>query len=195
MSLSEVTRKILSVYNKKYDDEEKSLEKEMNTPTEQSYTNLLLCCDTRFKKEQFLTSHEDIDPVNLYKENPRFVLDKEDQCSLICALQHIMEDKTFVKKMMQYRIAEIQKKLMYIKYMIEVYKFVITCKLNLLYKRESGVKMILETDITSLQEIQARTEQAISRYILDSEEYIVNTSLCNYLLLMNRFKILVQDNI
>ena len=193
MSLSEVTKKILSVYNKKYDVEEKLLEKEMNTQIEVSYTNLLLCCDTQFKKERFLTSHEDIDPVNLYKENPRFVLDKEDQCSLICALQHIVEDKTFVKKMMQYRIAEIQKKLLYIKYMIEVYKFVITCKLNLTYKRESGMKIILEKDITSLQDIQARTEQSIYRYILDSEDYIVNTSLCNYLLLMNRFKTLVQN--
>ena len=77
--------------------------------------------------------------------------------------------------------------------MIEVYKFVITCKLNLTYKRESGMKIILEKDITSLQDIQARTEQSIYRYILDSEDYIVNTSLCNYLLLMNRFKTLVQN--
>ena len=126
---------------------------------------------------------------------PKEVFDdkNKDLCNFICKVNYI-EDKTFVNKMMIYRVAEIEKQLMFIKYNIEVYKYILTGILNLQYKKAAGIKTSsdIDADIADLIAQKLKVKDYLEKYVIESEKYILNTSICKFLFLQDRYKKLVN---
>jgi hypothetical protein len=203
MSLSDITKELFKIYNKKYDkneEDERRIVEQMRLNQEEiiaEYKNLLLCCNKNesSSEKRPYDSDDEYDPVKLYEQDPAFKLDYTDECSLLCALNNLTQDKTFVKKMIMYRKAEIEKKLMFIKYNIEIYKYIITGILNLTYKKDAGIitSESIQQELAYLNSVKEQIEEHLNRYILDSEQYILNTTLCNYLFLKDRYQKLVKN--
>ena len=203
MSLSDITKELLKIYNKKFDEndrEEQNLEKQLETDEKliaEKYNALLLCCDTTYKPPiNYDSDDDDIDPVKMYERShkPKFDDKNKDLCNFICKVNYI-EDKTFVNKMMIYRVAEIEKQLMFIKYNIEVYKYILTGILNLQYKKAAGIKTSsdIDADIADLISQKLKVKDYLEKYVIESEKYILNTSICKFLFLQDRYKKLVNS--
>jgi hypothetical protein len=208
MSLSDITKELLKAYNEKFDKNEKDEENIIQKPKKfdenylaEKYNELLLCCEQQIstpKNYETDSDNEDYDPVKMYNNQtttPRLIDNSKDVCNTICKMNYI-EDKSFVNKMMTYRIAEIQKKLMFIKYNIEIYKYIITGILNLQYKRDAKIitSSSIEEELKRLLEIKANVKKYLEEYVIKLEQYILNTTICKYLFLQDRYnKLVVGD--
>jgi hypothetical protein len=202
MSLSDVTKQILKIYNTKFDQnekEEEDLEKEVKLNEEQllkKYNDILLCCNSGKPISNIPDDERDeIDPIKLMSESNQLVEtnNSKDVCNVICKMNYI-EDKSFINKMMIYRIAEIKKRLMFIKYNIEIYKLIITDILNLQYKIESGYvenNDEVKDELNQLNFQKGLVMEYLDKYVIESEKYIINTSICKFLFLQDRYKKLV----
>ena len=202
MSLSDVTKQILKIYNTKFDQnekEEEDLEKEVKLNEEQllkKYNDILLCCNSGKPISNIPDDERDeIDPIKLISESNQLVEtnNSKDVCNVICKMNYI-EDKSFINKMMIYRIAEIKKRLMFIKYNIEIYKLIITDILNLQYKIESGYvenNDEVKDELNQLNFQKGLVMEYLDKYVIESEKYIINTSICKFLFLQDRYKKLV----
>lgn len=208
MSLSDITKELLKAYNEKFDKNEND-DENIQKPRKfdenylaDKYNELLLCCEQQNlmpNKHETDSDNEDYDPIKMYNSQtttPQLIDNRKDICNTICKMNYI-EDKSFVNKMMTYRIAEIQKKLMFIKYNIEIYKYIITGILNLQYKRD--VKIItsssIEEEMKRLLQIKAEVKNYLEEYVIKLEKYILNTTICKYLFLQDRYnKLVVGDD-
>uniref|UniRef100_A0A6C0K3J7 Uncharacterized protein n=1 Tax=viral metagenome TaxID=1070528 RepID=A0A6C0K3J7_9ZZZZ len=201
MSLSDVTKEILKIYNTKFDrneKEEEELEKEVKLNEEQllkKYNDILLCRNS----DKNITNKprdkdDDFDPIKLVNESNQIETDNnKDVCNVICKMNYV-EDKSFINKMIIYRIAEIKKRLMFIKYNIEIYKLIITNILNLQYKIDSGHIENNDETTGELNELNLQkklVKEYLEKYVVKSETYIINTSICKFLFLQDRYKKLV----
>lgn len=202
MSLSDVTKQILKIYNTKFDQnekEEEELEKEVKLNEEQllkKYNDILLCCNSGKPISNIpYDERDEFDPIKLITESNQLVEtnNSKDVCNVICKMNYI-EDKSFINKMMIYRIAEIKKRLMFIKYNIEIYKLIITDILNLQYKIESGYvenNVEVKYELNQLNFQKGLVKEYLEKYVIESEKYIINTSICKFLFLQDRYKKLV----
>lgn len=192
MTLSAITKEILKAYNPVFDENEATLKK-----LEENVTNDL-------ENNQLKQKYDSVMGINKKIENPvpeddselidpvKKILDSKlsstkftniDICN-ICKINFI-NDKSFVKKIMEYRAAEIKKKLVFIKKTIELYKYIITSILYLKYKMSLNTEdRIYVGEINSKIEVlkieKETTKSLIEKYVLDSERYIINTTICKY---------------
>ena len=202
MSLSDITKEILKIYNTKFDKnekEEEELEKEVKLNEEQllkKYNDILLCCDSGKLIRNIPDERDEIDPIKLINETNQVIEidNSKDVCNIICKMNYI-EDKSFINKMMIYRVAEIKKRLMFIKYNIEIYKLIITDILNLQYKIESDLienNDEVKYELKQLNFQKNLVKEYLDKYVVESEKYIINTSICKFLFLQDRYKKLVD---
>jgi hypothetical protein len=192
MTLSAITKEILKAYNPVFDENEAALKK-----LEENVTNNL-------ENNQLKQKYDSVMGINKKIENPvpeddselidpvKKILDSKlsstkftniDICN-ICKINFI-NDKSFVKKIMEYRAAEIKKKLVFIKKTIELYKYIITSILYLKYKmslntRDQIYVGEINSEIAVLEKEKETTKSLIEKYVLHSERYIINTTICKY---------------
>ena len=192
MTLSAITKEILKAYNPIFDENEAALKK-----LEENVTNNL-------ENNQLKQKYDSVMGINKKIENPvpeddselidpvKKILDSKlsstkftniDICN-ICKINFI-NDKSFVKKIMEYRAAEIKKKLVFIKKTIELYKYIITSILYLKYKmslntRDQIYVGEINSEIAVLEKEKETTKSLIEKYVLHSERYIINTTICKY---------------
>jgi len=204
MSLSDITKLLLQTYNEKFDKNENADEKIQESKKfdekylAEKYNELLLCCEQQKinpNKYDANSDDEDYDPVRMYNNQsikPRLNDNSKDVCNTICKMNYV-EDKSFVNKMMTYRVAEIQKKLMFIKFNIEIYKYIITGILNLQYKRDAKIitSPNIDEELKRLLEIKANVKKYLEDHLIKIERYVLNTTICKYLFLQDRYKKLV----
>jgi uncharacterized protein with PhoU and TrkA domain len=84
---------------------------------------------------------------------------------------------------------------MFIKYNIEVYKYILTGILNLQYKKAAGIQTSsdIDADIADLIAQKIKVKDYLEKYVIESEKYILNTSICKFLFLQDRYKKLVNS--
>jgi len=207
MSLSDITKQLLKAYNEKFDKNENADEKMRESKRfdekylAEKYNELLLCCEQQnlnLNKYDENSDDEDYDPVKMYNNQtikPRLIDNSKDVCNTICKMNYV-EDKSFVNKMMTYRVAEIQKKLMFIKFNIEIYKYIITGILNLQYKKDAKIitSPNIDEELKRLLEIKANIKKYLEENLILIERYVLNTTICKYLFLKDRYnKLVVGD--
>jgi hypothetical protein len=192
MTLSAITKEILKAYNTKFDANEASLKNlEENVTNDLENNQLKQKYDSVIginKKIEIQVPEDDselIDPVKkiLDSKLSSTKFTNIEICN-ICKINFI-NDKSFVKKIMEYRAAEIKKKLVFIKKTIELYKYIITSILYLKYKISLNTEdRIYVGEINSKIEVlkieKETTKSLIEKYVLDSERYIINTTICKY---------------
>jgi hypothetical protein len=105
-------------------------------------------------------------------------------CNYICRMKYF-QDVTFVKKIMELRVYEIRKKLVYIKYHIELYKLLLIA----LKKEKNPKKLFL------LNEEKTKLKQLLKSYVLkDNGNYILSITLSQYLFLKHQYKLFFGNN-
>ena len=192
MTLSAITKEILKAYNPVFDENEATLKKlEENVTNDLENNQLKQKYDSVIginKKIEIQVPEDDselIDPVKkiLDSKLSSTKFTNIDICN-ICKINFI-NDKSFVKKIMEYRAAEIKKKLVFIKKTIELYKYIITSILYLKYKmslntRDQIYVGEINSEIAVLEKEKETTKSLIEKYVLHSERYIINTTICKY---------------
>lgn len=192
MTLSAITKEILKAYNPVFDENEATLKKLEENVTNDLENNQLkqkydsvIGINKKIENQVPEDDSELIDPVKkiLDSKLSSTKFTNIDICN-ICKINFI-NDKSFVKKIMEYRAAEIKKKLVFIKKTIELYKYIITSILYLKYKISLNTEdRIYVGEINSKIEVlkieKETTKSLIEKYVLDSERYIINTTICKY---------------
>ena len=186
MSLPNIITQLLSNYNKKYDENDEILnkiyEEKSNKDFNEKYNELITCCHGKNSFKYKLNESEDLD-INIGVPN------NKDDCDIICNLNFI-QDKTFVKKIMQYRELEIKKQLMVTKYNIELYNYVCAGLLELKYKKSIGNK-IDQQELDELVELKSELQEYVIKYIIFNQPYIINSTICKFDFLKERYGKLV----
>jgi hypothetical protein len=192
MTLSAITKEILKAYNPVFDENEATLKKLEENVTNDLENNQLkqkydsvIGINKKIENQVPEDDSELIDPVKkiLDSKLSSTKFTNIEICN-ICKINFI-NDKSFVKKIMEYRAAEIKKKLVFIKKTIELYKYIITSILYLKYKISLNTEdRIYVGEINSKIEVlkieKETTKSLIEKYVLDSERYIINTTICKY---------------
>jgi hypothetical protein len=158
-----IATKLLTIFNKKFTDKDHP-----DTHTLPQYKDLLL-------KE-----HKYVDPIFLdLFVNTSIVPD----CNYICRMKYI-ENPTFVKRVMELRVQEIKKKLVYIKYNIELYKLIL-----IVLQKETNAekKKVLIREKEKLYWL-------LNEYIaIDHGKYILSTTLDKYVFLKEQYKLMFKE--
>jgi len=200
MTLSAITKEILKAYNTNFDANEaslKNLEENVtnnleNNQLKQKYDSVM-GINKKIENQEPEYDSELIDPVKkiLDTTSSTTKFTNIDICN-ICKINFI-NDKSFVKKIMEYRGAEIEKKLIFIKKNIELYKCIISSILNLTYKRDiNSIDTVyvdaITSEIAELEKEKAFTKSLLVNFVLESEKYIIDTTICKYLFLNEYYK-------
>jgi hypothetical protein len=155
-----IATKLINIFNKKFTDHEPE------QPTTTKYNDL------------FLTPHKYvdavfIDPVPLY--NPTKTLD----ISSLKFTDNIM----FIKRVMELRIQEIRKKLVYIKYNIELYKLLLIT----LHKEKNPIKQ------RQLQDKRETLMKTLYGYVVKNNgTYLIATTLEKYNFLKKQYFLIFE---
>ena len=200
MTLSAITKEILKAYNTKFDANEaslKNLEENVtnnleNNQLKQKYDSVM-GINKKIENQAPEDDSELIDPVKktLDSKLSSTTFTNIDICN-ICKINFI-NDKSFVKKIIEYRAAEIKKKLVFIKKTIELYKYIITSILYLNYKKSSiphnqNYVEEINSEIKVLKEEKKFTKYILVEYVLLSGKYIIDTTICKYIFLNEYYK-------
>lgn len=178
MSSYDITSIILNFFNTKYDKNELSGEKIMSSSNgnnisdndiNELYNTLLLAIEDTKK-------HDDvrlIDPVediinSLTKNVPN--LENKDINSI-----NFITDVEFVKKLLKYRVLEIQKNMMYLKNDISLYTRVVTSILNMTSKPNNNEN--IKSDIERLKKHKTYLHDMLENYYLKNTKFIINSTL------------------
>ena len=178
MSSYDITSIILNFFNTKYDKNELSGEKIMSSSNgnnisdndiNELYNTLLLAIEDTKKHDDVTV----IDPVediinSLTKNVPN--LENKDINSI-----NFITDVEFVKKLLKYRVLEIQKNMMYLKNDISLYTRVVTSILNMTSK--DGNDANIKSDIERLKKHKTYLHDMLENYYLKNSKFIINSTL------------------
>jgi hypothetical protein len=95
---------------------------------------------------------------------------------------------SFVKKIMELRILEIRKKLVSIKYIIEMYKLTLISISNLKRKRK-------QEEVNKLELHKRQLLLLLKNNIIQNGEYIIQTTIHKYLFLKNQYELLIDKTL
>jgi len=160
-----IATKLLTIFNKKFTDKDLP-----DTHTSPQYTDIFL-------KPHNYVDPIFLDPLSFYKPKP------VPNCNYICSMKHI-GDIAFVKRVMELRVLEIKKKLVYIKYNIELYKLIL-----IVLQKEKNIekRKILNKEKEKLYFL-------LAYYVANDEgNYILSTTLNKYYFLKNQYKLMFGE--
>ena len=178
MSSYDITSIILNFFNTKYDKNELSGEKIMSSSNgnnisdndiNELYNTLLLSIDDT-KKHDDVTLIDPVEDIinSLTKNVPN--LENKDINSI-----NFITDVEFVKKLLKYRVLEIQKNMMYLKNDISLYTRVVTSILNMTSK--DGNDANIKSDIERLKKHKTYLHDMLENYYLKNTKFIINSTL------------------
>ena len=177
MSSYDITSIILNFFNTKYDKNELSGEKIMS-PTgnnisdddiNELYNTLLIAIEDTKKHDDVPLTDPVEDIINsLTKNVPN--LENKDINSI-----NFITDVEFVKKLLKYRVLEIQKNMMYLKNDISLYTRVVTSILNMTSK--DGNDANIKSDIERLKKHKTYLHDMLENYYLKNTKFIINSTL------------------
>lgn len=178
MSSYDITSIILNFFNTKYDKNELSGEKIMSSSNgnnisdndiNELYNTLLLAIEDT-KKHDDVTLIDPVEDIinSLTKNVPN--LENKDINSI-----NFITDVEFVKKLLKYRVLEIQKNMMYLKNDISLYTRVVTSILNMTSK--DGNDANIKSDIERLKKHKTYLHDMLENYYLKNTKFIINSTL------------------
>ena len=178
MSSYDITSIILNFFNTKYDKNELSGEKIMSSSNgnnisdndiNELYNTLLLAIEDT-KKHDDVTLIDPVEDIinSLTKNVPN--LENKDINSI-----NFITDVEFVKKLLKYRVLEIQKNMMYLKNDISLYTRVVTSILNMTSK--DGNDANIKSDIERLKKHKTYLHDMLENYYLKNSKFIINSTL------------------
>ena len=177
MNSYDITSIILNFFNTKYDKNELSGEKIMS-PTgnnisdddiNELYNTLLLAIEDTKKHDDVPLTDPVEDIINsLTKNVPN--LENKDINSI-----NFITDVEFVKKLLKYRVLEIQKNMMYLKNDISLYTRVVTSILNMTSKPNKNAD--IKADIEKLKEYKEYLHDMLENYYLKNSNFLINSTL------------------
>jgi len=177
MSSYDITSIILNFFNTKYDKNELSGEKIMS-PTgnnisdddiNELYNTLLIAIEDTKKHDDVPLTDPVEDIINsLTKNVPN--LENKDINSI-----NFITDVEFVKKLLKYRVLEIQKNMMYLKNDISLYTRVVTSILNMNSKPNKNAD--IKADIEKLKEYKEYLHDMLENYYLKNSNFLINSTL------------------
>ena len=177
MNSYDITSIILNFFNTKYDKNELSGEKIMS-PTgnnisdddiNELYNTLLIAIEDTKKHVDVPLTDPVEDIINsLTKNVPN--LENKDINSI-----NFITDVEFVKKLLKYRVLEIQKNMMYLKNDISLYTRVVTSILNMTSK--DGNDANIKSDIERLKKHKTYLHDMLENYYLKNTKFIINSTL------------------
>ena len=178
MSSYDITSIILNFFNTKYDKNELSGEKIMSSSNgnnisdndiNELYNTLLLAIEDT-KKHDDVTLIDPVEDIinSLTKNVPN--LENKDIKSI-----NFITDVEFVKKLLKYRVLEIQKNMMYLKNDISLYTRVVTSILNMTSK--DGNDANIKSDIERLKKHKTYLHDMLENYYLKNTKFIINSTL------------------
>jgi len=177
MNSYDITSIILNFFNTKYDKNELSGEKIMS-PTGNNisdddindlYNTLLLAIEDTKKHDDVPLTDPVEDIINsLTKNVPN--LENKDINSI-----NFITDVEFVKKLLKYRVLEIQKNMMYLKNDISLYTRVVTSILNMNSKPNKNAD--IKADIEKLKEYKEYLHDMLENYYLKNSNFLINSTL------------------
>lgn len=177
MNSYDITSIILNFFNTKYDKNELSGEKIMS-PTGNNisdddindlYNTLLLAIEDTKKHDDVPLTDPVEDIINsLTKNVPN--LENNDINSI-----NFITDVEFVKKLLKYRVLEIQKNMMYLKNDISLYTRVVTSILNMTSKPNKNAD--IKADIEKLKEYKEYLHDMLENYYLKNSNFLINSTL------------------
>ena len=178
MSSYDITSIILNFFNTKYDKNELSGEKIMSSSNgnnisdndiNELYNTLLLSIEDT-KKHDDVTLIDPVEDIinSLTKNVPN--LENKDINSI-----NFITDVEFVKKLLKYRVLEIQKNMMYLKNDISLYTRVVTSILNMTSKPNNNEN--IKSDIERLKKHKTYLHDMLENYYLKNTKFIINSTL------------------
>jgi hypothetical protein len=178
MSSYDITSIILNFFNTKYDKNELSGEKIMSSSNgnnisdndiNELYNTLLLAIEDT-KKHDDVTLIDPVEDIinSLTKNVPN--LENKDINSI-----NFITDVEFVKKLLKYRVLEIQKNMMYLKNDISLYTRVVTSILNMTSKPNNNEN--IKSDIERLKKHKTYLHDMLENYYLKNTKFIINSTL------------------
>lgn len=177
MNSYDITSIILNFFNTKYDKNELSGEKIMS-PTgnnisdddiNELYNTLLIAIEDAKKHDDVPLTDPVEDIINsLTKNVPN--LENKDINSI-----NFITDVEFVKKLLKYRVLEIQKNMMYLKNDISLYTRVVTSILNMNSKPNKNEN--IKADIEKLKEYKEYLHDMLENYYLKNSNFLINSTL------------------
>ena len=177
MNSYDITSIILNFFNTKYDKNELSGEKIMS-PTgnnisdddiNELYNTLLIAIEDTKKHDDVPLTDPVEDIINsLTKNVPN--LENKDINSI-----NFITDVEFVKKLLKYRVLEIQKNMMYLKNDISLYTRVVTSILNMNSKPNKNAD--IKADIEKLKEYKEYLHDMLENYYLKNSNFLINSTL------------------
>lgn len=178
MSSYDITSIILNFFNTKYDKNELSGEKIMSSSNgnnisdndiNELYNTLLLAIEDT-KKHDDVTLIDPVEDIinSLTKNVPN--LENKDINSI-----NFITDVEFVKKLLKYRVLEIQKNMMYLKNDISLYTRVVTSILNMTSKEGNDAN--IKSDIERLKKHKTYLHDMLENYYLKNSKFIINSTL------------------
>lgn len=177
MNSYDITSIILNFFNTKYDKNELSGEKIMS-PTgnnisdddiNELYNTLLIAIEDTKKHVDVPLTDPVEDIINsLTKNVPN--LENKDINSI-----NFITDVEFVKKLLKYRVLEIQKNMMYLKNDISLYTRVVTSILNMTSKPNKNAD--IKADIEKLKEYKEYLHDMLENYYLKNSNFLINSTL------------------
>ena len=178
MSSYDITSIILNFFNTKYDKNELSGEKIMSSSNgnnisdndiNELYNTLLLSIEDT-KKHDDVTLIDPVEDIinSLTKNVPN--LENKDINSI-----NFITDVEFVKKLLKYRVLEIQKNMMYLKNDISLYTRVVTSILNMTSKPNNNEN--IKSDIERLKKHKTYLHDMLENYYLKNSKFIINSTL------------------
>lgn len=178
MSSYDITSIILNFFNTKYDKNELSGEKIMSSSNgnnisdndiNELYNTLLLAIEDT-KKHDDVTLIDPVEDIinSLTKNVPN--LENKDINSI-----NFITDVEFVKKLLKYRVLEIQKNMMYLKNDISLYTRVVTSILNMTSKEGNDAN--IKSDIERLKKHKTYLHDMLENYYLKNTKFIINSTL------------------
>ena len=177
MNSYDITSIILNFFNTKYDKNELSGEKIMS-PTgnnisdddiNELYNTLLIAIEDTKKHVDVPLTDPVEDIINsLTKNVPN--LENKDINSI-----NFITDVEFVKKLLKYRVLEIQKNMMYLKNDISLYTRVVTSILNMNSKPNKNAD--IKADIEKLKEYKEYLHDMLENYYLKNSNFLINSTL------------------
>ena len=178
MSSYDITSIILNFFNTKYDKNELSGEKIMSSSNgnnisdndiNELYNTLLLAIEDT-KKHDDVTLIDPVEDIinSLTKNVPN--LENKDINSI-----NFITDVEFVKKLLKYRVLEIQKNMMYLKNDISLYTRVVTSILNMTSKPNNNEN--IKSDIERLKKHKTYLHDMLENYYLKNSKFIINSTL------------------
>jgi len=178
MNSYDITSIILNFFNTKYDKNELSGEKIMSSSNgnnisdndiNELYNTLLLAIEDTKKHVDVPLTDPVEDIINsLTKNVPN--LENKDINSI-----NFITDVEFVKKLLKYRVLEIQKNMMYLKNDISLYTRVVTSILNMTSKEGNDAN--IKSDIERLKKHKTYLHDMLENYYLKNSKFIINSTL------------------